>query len=70
MSVGVAFSYTIRSMVDFEWIEEFGFAGYEQVVARMNDQHHAILGMGMVFLWLLAVMITIAALVHDGPGWR
>ncbi len=66
MSVGVAFSFVMQNIMDFGWIEEFGMAGYEQVVSGLNDQHHAIVGLGMVFLWLLMVMATVAVI---GPRW-
>lgn len=66
IAVGVAFSFTMQSMIDFEWIEEFGLAGGEQVHNNLVDQHHAIVGLAMICTWVGVVLLTLAI---AGPAW-
>ena len=66
ITVGLAFSYTMQSMVDFEWIEEFGLPGGEQVRNNLIDQHHAIVGLAMICTWVGVVLLTIAVVA---PAW-
>lgn len=66
LGVGVAFSFVMRSTVDFSWIEEFGLRGYPELKASLDDQHHAVLGLAMSFGWIVLVLATIALI---GPSW-
>lgn len=66
LSVAVAFSFVMTQTVSFAWIEEFGFAGFEYVQAGLLDQHHAILGLGIVTGWVAVVLLTI---FFVGPTW-
>ncbi len=64
--VGVAFSFTMRSTLKLDWIEGLGLAGAEQALTLINDQHSSILGMAMIYAWLLMVLSTIAIVA---PRW-
>ena len=67
--VGVAFSYTMRYMIDVKWIEEFGLVGMESTLDTIEDQHHAFVGLAMVTgafssfaFWLLETFPALGAL--------
>ena len=64
--VGVAFSYCMKNMVSLEWIETFGLSGSESLQTAIVDQHNAILGLGLVSLWTVAIL---AMITFAGPAW-
>ncbi|MCR9291218.1 MAG: type II secretion system F family protein [bacterium] len=66
LAVGLAFSFSIRSMVTLDWFDEFGLMGFENLRASIDDQHHAILGMAMITAWVLMVLLS---LWFVGPPW-
>ncbi len=66
LAVGVVFSYSIRNMIDFRWIEEFGLSGFETMLANLADQHHAVMGLAMATGWIVLVLLTILIV---GPPW-
>ncbi|MEZ6133339.1 MAG: type II secretion system F family protein [Pirellulaceae bacterium] len=64
--IGAAFSMSIRGMVDFSELEDFGLRGFAEVKANIEDQHAALLGMAIAMGWVALVMLTIAVV---GPEW-
>lgn len=66
ISVAISFSYLMQSMVTLEWIEEFGLAGLDYVENGIRDQHHAMVGLGMITGWIAIVMLSI---FWVGPAW-
>lgn len=66
LAVGVAFSFVMNTMVDFSWMEEFGIAGSDAFRTNLADQHHAIVGLGMVVGWMLLALLTV---YFVGPAW-
>lgn len=66
LTVGIVFSYCMRYMVDLEWVESFGLSGVGQIQSTIEDQHHAIVGLGMITAWVLLIMLTILVV---GPAW-
>ncbi|MFK7738210.1 MAG: type II secretion system F family protein [Pirellulaceae bacterium] len=64
--VGIAFSYSMRSMVETDWIGSFGLAGFDHIDAMIEDQHHSIVGLGFTSLWVIVVLTTVYLV---GPSW-
>ncbi len=64
--VGIAFSFSMKTMVSYEWMEDFGIVGTEQLAANLDDQHHAVVGLGMILGWLALVLVSLYWL---GPPW-
>lgn len=66
VTIGVGFSYCMQLMIDLTWLEDFGLAGTETILASFQDQHHSIVGLGLVTLWGGLILLTIAI---AGPPW-
>ncbi len=64
--VGVAFSFSMQTMVSLDWIDDFGLAGTEGIQAAIEDQHHSIVGLGIVTAWIAVVLVTLFLV---GPAW-
>ncbi|MCA9131618.1 MAG: type II secretion system F family protein [Planctomycetales bacterium] len=64
--IAVTFSFAMRSMIDFQALENLGMTEYARAIAVAEDQHHAILGLGLAFGWTLLILVT---LVVAGPPW-
>lgn len=66
LSIGVGFSYAMTQMVDMNWIDQFGFAGFDSTVTNLVDQHHAVVGLAVITAWVGIMLLTIALV---GPSW-
>ncbi len=62
VTIGVFFS----SVMDFQFLEEFGLSGAAAVLATVKDQQQAIYGLAFVVGWTVLVFGTIAII---GPAW-
>ena len=61
-SIGAMFS----SIMDFGFLEEFGLAGADRVLATVNDQRQSMYGLAFVLGWTILILGTIAVI---GPPW-
>lgn len=62
VAIGVLFS----SLMDFQFLEEFGLSGAQQVLGTVKDQQQAMYGLAFVVGWTVLIIGTIAAV---GPVW-
>lgn len=60
--IGVMFSSTM----DFDFLEEFGLSGANQILGMVHDQQQAMYGLAFVVGWTMLVLGTIAVI---GPAW-
>ena len=60
--VGTFFS----SMMDFQFLEEFGLTGAKEALAAAQDQKQAMYGMAFIVGWTLLTLATVAVF---GPTW-
>jgi type II secretory pathway component PulF len=66
LAIGIAFSYSMRSMVQTDWIADFGLTGFDHIDAIITDQHNSIVGLGFISLWVAIVLLTV---YFVGPSW-
>jgi type II secretory pathway component PulF len=66
IAVATAFSFVMQSMVDLQWLEAFGLASVRPIINSIEDQHHAIVGLGLITAWMILVLFSIAWV---GPAW-
>ncbi len=64
--IGTAFSYSARGIVDFSGLEDLGIRGFDYIQANIEDQQHALMGVGMVVIWTALALLTVAL---AGPPW-
>jgi len=64
--VGAVFSYVIKRSADFSMIDQLGIPGGEVMLSFIEDQHQALLGLALIYVWLGGVLLTIAVV---GPRW-
>ncbi len=64
--VGTLFSFMLSRVIDLKYIEEFGLTGMDGIVAALQDQSQAIVGIGFIVGWTL---ITLATVSIVGPPW-
>ena len=64
--VGLAFSVLIRNTLPVDVYRDFGLAQIEPLVAFIDDQYQAILGMTLSYAFVAVVFATIYSL---GPRW-
>lgn len=64
--VGIAFSFCMQSMAKLDWLQDLGLQTVANIDSLTADQHNAIVGLGLVTFWLIAVMATI---YFVGPPW-
>lgn len=60
--IGVMFS----SVMDVDFLAEFGLSGADQILATVNDQKQSMYGLAFVLGWTILVLGTIAVI---GPAW-
>ncbi len=66
LTVGLIFSLVLRNTSHLIALEDLGLRGGQEMRAAIEDQHHAMVGLSILFVWLLCVMAAIALL---GPPW-
>ncbi len=62
VAIGTMFS----SIMDFEFLQEFGLRGADEALAAARDQKQAMYGLAFVIGWTLLTVATVAIL---GPAW-
>lgn len=64
--VGIAFSFCMRSMARLDWLQDMGIRTIANIDSLTADQHNAIVGLGLVTFWVIAVLATV---YFVGPPW-